>query len=150
MTIVPPVPPEVMTWRARAYIGVSAARNVALGGVAIGLPGDFDGDSYAVITRIAPITIWGVMFFLGGAHLAYAAITGTEGHARTGICLSAVSTSLWATGFYLAYFSPGGVVTLVGAIVFTALTLKDLIVCAQPMRSPFERIVKEYVGPRGG
>lgn len=149
MTLIPPVPPEVMTWRARAYVGVTATRNAALGACAIGLPGDFSGDSYQVITEIAPISVWGVMFFIGGSHLAYAAVTGNEGHARTGLSLSAVSTSLWAAGFYMAYFV-GGVVTLIGAIVFTALTLKDLIVCAQPMRSPFERIVREYVGPRGG
>ena len=62
--------------------------------------------------------------------------------------LSAVITSLWAMSFALAWHE-GGVVSPVGAIIATSLTAKDLVICRQPMRSPFEPLVKEYVGPQG-
>ncbi|WP_193613171.1 hypothetical protein [Nocardioides lijunqiniae] len=136
-----------MTKRARGYLTVTALRHVAVGIVCLALPNDFKGDSYQIIIEVLPIGLWGLLFLAGGAHLGYAAVKGDERQARIGLSLSAVSTSLWAAGFFMAYFV-GGIVTLIGGILWTALTLKDLVVCAQPMRSPFERITREYVGPQ--
>lgn len=146
--VLPAVPPDVMTWRARGYLGISAARHFAVGAYVLALPGDFTADAYQVIREILPMRAWGVLFLLGGLHMAYAALAGREPHARTGLTFSAVASACWAAGFLMGYYV-GGVVTLLGFIVFAALTGKDLVVCAQPMRSPFERIVREYTGSTG-
>lgn len=143
--VLPAVPPDVMTWRARGYLGIAAARHLAAGIYIVTVPGDFTADAYQVIREILPMRVWGLLFLAGGIHMAYAALAGREPHARTGLTMSAVASGSWAAGFFMSYFV-GGIVTLLGGIIFTALTLKDLVVCAQPMRSPFERIVREYAG----
>lgn len=144
--VLPSVPEDVMTWRARGYLAITAGRHIAIGAVCILLPQDFDGDSYQIILEILPIWAWGLLFFVGGAHLAFSAVRGHENHARIGLSLSAITTSTWAAGFFMAYLT-GGVVTLIGGILWTALTGKDLVVCAQPMRSPFEKLAREYAAP---
>lgn len=147
--IVPSVPPEQMTWRARGYLGIAGARHLSVGAYVLLRPEDFTADAYQVITEMLNMSIWGVLFLIGGIHLAYSAVRGAENHARLALVFSAVSSSFWAAGFFMGFFV-GGVVTLIGAIIFTALTLKDLVVCAQPMRSPFERFVREYATPTDG
>lgn len=147
--VLPAVPADVMTWRARGYLAIAAGRHLAVGTYVVLEPGDFTADAYQVIRDIAPMRAWGVLFLLGGLHLAYSAFAGRENHARTGLTISAGASAAWAAGFFMGYFV-GGIVTLLGGIIFTALTLKDLVVCAQPMRSPFERIVREYSGTTAG
>jgi len=146
--VLPSVPEEQMTWRARAYLVIAAARHILVGAACIVLVADFDGDSFQVIRAVLPVWVWGVAFLVGGAHLTYAAIRGSEGHARVALSLSAISTSVWAAGFLLAY-QEGGAVSPIGVIFATALTAKDLVICRQPMRSPFEPIVREYDEPKG-
>lgn len=146
--VLPAVPPDVMTWRARGYLGIAGARHFAVGAYVLTRPEDFSADAYQVIREILPMRAWGVLFLIGGLHIAYAALAARESHARTGLTFSAVASGCWAAGFLMGYYV-GGVVTLLGFIVFTALTGKDLVVCAQPMRSPFERIVREYAETTG-
>jgi hypothetical protein len=144
------VPAEVMTWRARAYLVITAVQHGLIGFACIWLSGTeaFSGDAFRIIRHIFPIWGWGVVFVAGGIHLAIAAGRGSELLARVAMPLSAVLTSLWAMAFILAWHE-GGVVSPVGAILATSLTAKDLVICRQPMRSPFEPLVKEYAGPRG-
>ncbi|WP_435744882.1 hypothetical protein [Nocardioides sp. SYSU DS0663] len=138
-----------MTWRARGYLGIAGARHLAVGVYVLACPADFTADAYQVITAMLPMWLWGLLSLIGGGHLLYAASRGAENHARVALVMSAMSSSFWAVGFFMGFFV-GGVVTLIGAIIFTALTLKDLVVCAQPMRSPFERFVREYAETPGG
>lgn len=140
-----------MTWRARAYLIVTAIQNVLIGISCIVLADTeaFDGDAFQIVKHILSMPAWGLVFIAGGAHLMYAAIKGSELHARIAMPLSAVTISLWAMGFALAW-QAGGVVSPVGAIFATSLTVKDLIVCAHPLRSPFEPLVQEYAGPSRG
>lgn len=125
-----------MTWRARFYLTVAALRHTLTGVVALTMP---------VLPGVdlgLPLWAWGLVFILGGCHLGYAAAAGREGHARAGLAISAVMTSVFAAGF-LALWLDGESGPL-GAILFTALTLKDLTIVRDPMRSPFEPIVREY------
>lgn len=135
-----------MTWRARAYLSVASARHLLVGAATIALSDDFNGDSFSVIISIFPLWLWGAIFVLGGIHLAYAAWYGVEGQARAALAVSAGMTAAWAAGFTLAYLQ-GGVVSPVGAILFGALCVKDLVQCAQPLRSPFEPLVRRYGRP---
>lgn len=140
-----------MTWRARAYLAVTALQNflVGISCIALADTNAFDGDAFRIVRGILDMSQWGIIFVLGGAHLMYAAVRGSELHARIAMPLSAVTLSLWAAGFALAWHQ-GGVVSPVGAVFATSLTVKDLIVCAQPLRSPFEPLVQEYTGPSRG
>ena len=137
------VPEEQMTWRARAYLGVGSLRHLLIGSAIMAAEDQFDSDSFSVIISILPLYAWGVVFLIGGLHLAWAALRASEGHARTALVISAGMTAAWGVGFLLA-FVQGGVVSPVGAILFSALAAKDLVVCAQPLRSPFEPIVRKY------
>ena len=137
------VPEEQMTWRARAYLTVGALRHLLIGSAIVAAEDQFDSDSFSVIISILPLAAWGVVFLVGGLHLAYAAVRAREGAARTALVMSAGMTAAWGMGFLLAFIQ-GGVVSPVGAILFSALAAKDLVVCAQPLRSPFEPIVRKY------
>ena len=144
------MPEEVMTWRARAYLLITAGQNALIGLSCLMLHDSvaFEGDAFRIVRSLLPMWVWGVLFLAGGVHLFTAALRGSELLARVGMPLSAVITSLWAMSFALAWHE-GGVVSPVGAIIATSLTAKDLVICRQPMRSPFEPLVKEYVGPQG-
>lgn len=136
-------PGSEMTWRARAYLIVTALQNIGIGTACLLRSETFNGDAFQKIRDIAPLWAWGIIFLAGGLHLAVAAAKSHEILARVGMPLSALIISLWAAGFVLAY-EEGGAVSPVGALIAISLTLKDLIVCAQPMRSPFDPVVKEY------
>lgn len=138
-----------MTWRARAYLIATAVQHTLAGLSCLLLPETFDGDAFQVVRTIAPMWAWGILFLAGGIHLAYAAARSSEIAARVGMPLSALMISLWAAGFVLA-FNEGGAVSPIGAILTASLTFKDLIVCGQPMRSPFEPLVKEYASTHRG
>lgn len=140
---------EVMTWRARAYLSIGACRHLAIGASCLLVGQTFQSEAFAQIKAVFPIWLWGVVFVLGGLHMGYAAASASETAARVAMTFSAVVTSVWAAGFIMAFEPSGGVVSPVGGILFTALTLKDLVVCRQPMRSPFEPIVKEYAEHTG-
>lgn len=136
-----------MTVRAQAYLCVAALRHLALGIVALTLPGVFGGAAMRVTLQVFTLQVWAVLFIVGGAHLAYSAGRGHVGHARVALVISACMTSAWAGGFLLAFRASGFASPLggIGGIVFTALVLKDLVQCGQPLRSPFEPIVRKYV-----
>lgn len=144
VTIYPHVPEEQMTWRARAYLVVGALRHLGVGATGLAVPDTYDGDSFKILLSVLSLDLWAILFIVGGFHLGFAAIRGSVGHARVALIISAAMTSAWAMGFYLAFFA-GGVVSPLGAILFSALVLKDLVQCGQPLRSPFEPIVRRYV-----
>lgn len=140
------VPPEQMTWRARAYLTIGAARHILVGALSIVVSHDFDGTPWAVVINVLPLWIWGIVFLAGGLHLAFAAAIGDEGHARWGLVISASLTAGWATGFLLATLQ-GSVSAFLIGVLFAALSLKDFVVCAQPLRSPFEPVMRRYARP---
>lgn len=138
------VPEEQMTWRARAYLAVGSLRHIALGASGLALADTFQSDAFKILFDVFSLELWSILFLAGGLHLAYAAGKGSTSHARVALILSACMTAAWAVGFILA-FHAGGVVSPLGGILFSALVLKDLVQCGQPLRSPFEPIVRKYV-----
>lgn len=136
MTSVEPV----MTWRARFYLSVATARHGSLGLVALVLDYEWGGVDAGI-----PIPAWGAVFLLGAAHLLYSAVKGSERHARVALAVSAVITSVWAASFWLLAVGERGPTGILLAITFTALTAKDLTIVGDPMRSPFEPIIREYI-----
>lgn len=137
------VPTELrMTWRARAYLVVASLRHLILGGFMLVDPGSFSGPAFLRLWTIAPQAFWTFALLLGGLHLAVAASLRSAGHARTALVISAAVNLMWAGAFGLVVLD--GAASVMAVVLFTALAAKDLIVCAQPLRSPFERLESLY------
>lgn len=137
MSTLTPVVPTEMTWRARFYLCVGGTRHIGTGAVAIAMY-----DRFPDVDLFFPIWAWGIVFVLGGGHLLYAAYAESETNARIALAVSAIVTAVWGAGFW-ALAVEGAVTPLVG-ILMTGLTLKDLTIVGEPMRTPFESIMREY------
>lgn len=137
---------DTMTPRARAYIVITAVQHGLVGASATLLSQQFNGDGFRVARELMPIPVWGLMFLAGSGMLMQAAVRGSESRARLGMVLSVLLIALLGASLALSY-TEGGVVSPIGTVFALSLMAKDLVVCAQPMRSPFERVVEEYVGP---
>lgn len=138
------VPPEQMTGRARAYLTIAAARHIAVAWCVWTMTARFTAPVFDVVAAIMPLWTWGVVFFVAGATCGMAALLGRESLARTGLILSATSTGVWGAAFVIAIFTGPPSVGILGAIFLWALTAKDLVVCRQPLRSPFESLIKDF------
>lgn len=140
------VPEEQMTVRARAYLCIGALRHLAIGVAGLTVPQTFGSKAFNVLFDVFSLPVWSVLFLLGGLHLAYAAGRGDVWHARVALIISACMTASWAVGFGIAFNEDHrDLVSPLGCILLTALMLKDLVQCGQPLRSPFEPIVRKYV-----
>lgn len=125
-----------MTWRARFYLLVAGLRHGTLGLAALMSP-----DLPNVDLGLS-VHWWGVVFMAGAVALIYAAKEASEDWARISLGISAIVTSVWAAGFTAFWLTGEG--SPLGAVLFVALTLKDLTIVGDPMRSPFEPIMREY------
>lgn len=130
-----------MSPRARAYLWATSIPNLVTGLFCFFGTSILHTPSYSVIHSVLPFQAWGALFLLVSVLSAYAAIRCHEGIARWALTLSATSCAFWASGFAIAYFS-GHLAGPTGTVVWGALAVKDLIVCRQPLRSPFEAIAR--------
>jgi hypothetical protein len=136
--------PEQMTGRARAYLIVGSLRYFLIGlailtRTASALFHSSSPDQLHLF-QIAPEWLWIASAFIGGVHLTYAAVSGSELHARTALVFSGAMSVMWAVGFGL--IAMDGSASLLAAILFAAAAAKDFIVCSRPMRSPFEPLIR--------
>jgi small-conductance mechanosensitive channel len=149
VTSLPVVPPERMTPRARAYLLIAGTRHLLVGLACLLVPRSFSSPSYDAIKSVIPgvhptqaIATWGVVFLATAILCLVAAVLGREGTARSALLASVVASALWSGGF-IAQVAQHGLEIAVGAgIVWTAVTLKDLTMLRQPMRNPFEPVVR--------
>lgn len=140
--IAEPADERVMSRRAQAYLGVAAYRHIAIA-LAMALMGStFDSAAFVKLFDIAPRWLWIVTLIAGGVHLGYAAKTQSKNHARMALTISVAVAFMWATAFGIVVLS--GVASVFATILFTSFAMKDLIMCAQPMRSPFEDLSALY------
>ena len=136
-----------MTARARWYLGIAATRHLSVGGLALLMPGSFTSAAFIPILSAAPLLFWGSFFMAAGLSCALAAGFRSEALARLGMALSATSTLLVGVGLVLAILN-GLLVSPIGPILWIAVALKDFVVCAQPIRSPFEGLAEQVAhGP---
>jgi len=130
-----------MTPRARWYLGIAGLRHLLVGAFALSMPTSFKSTSFIPIIEAAPLWFWAI-FSLGSAvACAGAAITKSEPLARLGMAWSAVLTLLIGTGLLLSVFT-GQSSSPTGPIIWLAVAFKDFVVCAQPIRSPFEGLTE--------
>lgn len=130
-----------MTGRARAYLSIAAIRHLLVAISTWTMAHQFTSGSFIQIKAILPLPVWGLAFLGAGLACGIAALRGQETLARVGLILSATSSALWAGGFVAAYLS-GQAAGPTAVIIWWAIAMKDLIVCRQPLRSPFESLVK--------
>lgn len=133
-----------MTWRARAYLIVVGLRHLGTGGFALFGAHLFQSHSFDTIETVLPLRAWGVLFLFIAVHAFLAVVFEHEWWARLVICSSAAITAMWAAGFMGAVFR-GESLSPLGPIIWSSLTLKDLVIAAMPLRSPFERLLSEPV-----
>lgn len=131
--------PDAMTSRARGYMLTVSGRHLVMAGFIFAAPERFTARGFKPMTDSWPLWAWGSIIALIGVVALAASVWRREALARTGLIASASLSGLVAIGLTIAAVqSPVGGVT--GAIIFWALTAKDLIVCQDPIRSPFEAL----------
>ena len=129
-----------MTPRARVYLTIAAGRHLLTGGFILTAPDLFVTAAFIPIIKAAPLWAWGLMFLGSGLVCATAGLRKSEGAARLGLVLSATSTGMVGVGLLLAAISQQA--SPLGSIVFLAVAAKDLTVCTDPLRSPFEALAQ--------
>ncbi|HZQ86304.1 MAG TPA: hypothetical protein VFA83_15760 [Acidimicrobiales bacterium] len=139
-------PEQQMTWRARAYMVVLALRHLGVGCFCLFAPQQFHGDSFNPVKSVLPLEAWGVAFLFIGVNALLALIYENEWWARMAITASIGVTIAWAAGFAVAGVQ-GMATAPIGPIVWGSLALKDLVVAAMPLRSPFEHLLDDDRAP---
>jgi len=139
-----------MTPRARWYLGIAGFRHLLVGAFALLMPGSFKSTSFIPIVEAAPLYWWATASLICAVACLGAAATTSEPLARLGMGWSAVITMLIGTGLLLSVFT-GQSSSPTGPIIWLAVAFKDFVVCAQPIRSPFEglteRLARKHVSP---
>ncbi|EYR64682.1 hypothetical protein N866_07220 [Actinotalea ferrariae CF5-4] len=143
MTVLPAraAPPERMSHRARAYMAIVAARHLLTGIFYLWVWGATDD---------AVHTIWGAMFLVVGLIAALPFRTGRDGQARLGLLLSIAATSVWFGSFLVAAATTDGYWSALAAIALGTFVAKDLTMVADPLRNPFEALIREELQGRDG
>lgn len=131
-----------MTPRARAYLTVAGLRHIGVGLCTVVAPAAFTTTSLAQIRDIMALPLWGSGMLIVGCLCLLAALRESEPLARVSLICSAAASTTWTAGFTAALLTDQ-LSNPALPIIFGALAAKDLIVCAQPLRSPFERLTDD-------
>lgn len=129
--------PVDMTPTARQYLGSVVVSHGIIGLVLILRPDDFTSSSFDALRAPMPLPAWGC-FYLAAAVLCAAAATFRDGRlAVYGLIGAAMVTGSWVGGFMAAAVM-GDLTSPSGPAIYLGIMLRDLVVCRQPQRSPFE------------
>lgn len=145
-----PATDDRMTTRARTFMGVVVLRHGVLGLFCLLDSNGFSETTYVGMAGAMPVLgdeaafiTWGVLLLLSAALAMVSVITASPDHAKTGLLFSVGITSSWFFGLLATALQPGGsgagwafLVALLG------LVLKDLTMIREPMRNPFEEVIK--------
>lgn len=137
--------PEAMTPRARAYLAVVTSRHFAVAVIMLGLPHRLPRAPYVAFNAAAPLYVWGVASLVVGAFAFIGGTWRSEWWARVSLISSATLTAAMTTALLMSW----SVLTsfgLMAAVLLLAVTSKDMIVCQDPIRSPFEAVLRRKVG----
>jgi len=135
-------PANDMTNRARWYLAIAGIRHILVGGFAMLMPLSFKSTSFIPIIAAAPLWFWAIFSLGAGIACLGAGVTRSEPLARLGMAWSAVLTLLIGVGLLMAVFTNHSS-SPTGPIIWLAVALKDFVVCAQPIRSPFEGLTEQ-------
>ena len=153
VTLPHPAPADEMSPRARVYLAAGTFRHLTVGLFCIFAAHQFAAAAFLPIIRYLDLRVWGIAMVATAITLTLGALLRNRTMARTGLIMSAGITSLLASGLWLGagliWFS-GGKATPITAIILTALVVKDLAVCTDPMKTPLELTASWRRVVRGG
>lgn len=145
-----------MTGRARGYLAIVAARHLILGSICVVHPEHFTSGSYEGIKDALPfvsgdgaMVSWGLIFIIVGILNVIPVLTGRETYARAGLLVNVVVTGFWVGGFIAAQIA-GTSAGPSGLIIWASVLAKDSTMLRDPMRNPFEPIVRQMAAVRRG
>lgn len=145
------MPMERMTARARAYMAIAAARHLLIAGFCLFAQDTFASPSYQGLRDAVPfvsdsaaIPFWGFAFLITGSACAFGGIRGSEGVARWALLMSVITTAAVGGGFLAAWFQ-GSLAGPTGPVIWFAIAFKDLTMLGNPLRNPFEPVVKRVL-----
>lgn len=131
-----------LSLRARAYLWSYTIANVLMGSALIFFPQTFQSQSFDALRQAFPLPVWGIVYLAVAMVTFWGAFRGTERPARMGLLANLVTTGGFFAGFTAALIqntssSPSG------PIAWGLLATINLIMLANPLRTPFEDLVKE-------
>lgn len=135
-----------MTGRAKAYLWICFFRTVPIIVACFFAEETFENDSWHYIRGVLPMWAWGIALSISALTAATAALTQREWIARMSLIGSSSLAMCWVIGFMVAY-RQGVVLSPVGMMWGAAIAAKDLVICRQPLWSPFEPLVQRVTRP---
>lgn len=141
--ILPYVPPEQMTNRARAYLLATVIYCFSIAATCYFLADHLTSNSFAQIRSMLPLglTGWSIAYLSVGVASFIAAFRGSEKWAWVALIGATAVVGPWAAGFWIAFLqSPDGAPT--GVITYTWATVVHMIQARQPLRSPFDPVLR--------
>lgn len=149
VSIFPHVPPEQMTPRARLYLLAIAIYCFNVGAACIFLHPDFVSPAFNIIKDKMPFRLkgWAVLQIGVGLVSFWASWRARERPAWFALIGAAIVSSLWAMWFIYPLFvlhvseTARFILILLGS-GFSLLTALNLIQARQPLRSPFEPVLR--------
>jgi hypothetical protein len=105
----------------------------------------FDSDAYNTLKLLFPLTTWGWIFIGVGTVALVAALTESATLARIALVLSVSLTAAWASGFISAALVEEDVRNPTVLYLSLCVLLADLVLCSQPLRTPFEAVKQKFI-----
>lgn len=133
-----------MTGRAKAYLWITCLRTLPIAYGCLTQPELFSGKAFEYIQGVMPMWAWGVALAGQSALAAAAAVTQREWLARIALIASAALAMCWVIGFSIAAHQ-GNLLSPVGIMWGAGIAAKDLVVCRQPLWSPFEPLIQRVL-----
>lgn len=131
-----------LSLRARAYLWSYTVANILLGVFLLFTPELFQSQSFDALRAVFALPVWGAIYLVVAVVTFVGAYKGTEKPARAALLANLVTTGGFFAGFTAAMIentssSPSG------PIAWGLLTILNLIMLSNPLRTPFEDLVKE-------
>lgn len=136
-----------LSLRARAYLWSYTLANLAMGVTLVTMPASFQSQSFDAVRAVCPLWVWGMIYLCVAVVTFWGAYRGTERPARLGLLANLITTGGFFAAFVVASVqntssSPSG------PIAWGLLAVINLIMLANPLRTPFEDLVKEMTEER--
>jgi hypothetical protein len=130
--------------RARAFLGVVAVQNVALGLACLLLTEYYivPDRAFDLLRELAPMTVWGWLQIAVGLAASWAVLSADRGWARAALLGSAAISGMWMVALAIEFWELAGTPERISAmlpLLWLALCGKDLVIAWQPLRPRPER-----------
>lgn len=136
-----------LSLRARAYLWSCSIANTIMGGLLIASPQNFQAASFDAMRAATPLRAWGLIFLVGALMTCWGAVRGTERPARWALMANLLPTGGFFAGFLVAVIQ-GTSSGPSGCVAWGLLTIINFIMLANPLRTPFEDMLKEIAESR--